>query len=272
MPSALSIIFDIVLTIMAVTTLRTVEAVLHWRIGPHLVTGSELKLERQVAGLQHEVGQLKEQNFEAIRRESVGLRQIAELQETIRNLTLELENLRSGHERLRQTVAGPSRRLLVALGADPHFQIDLAALRAVRSRTGMEFLRLTGVSRKLLAAHLDRNRLNGRPFGHLHLGVHGSDEGLAFADGLVSWEWLSGVLDGVQVLLLASCSSTKVGDWLGVGPWVVSLSGGVTLEDGARFTQAFWSEIGNGAEPPQALSTALDRSPAQLQEFVIAHW
>src|SRR5262245_19467187 len=272
MPNALTIVLDILLSIMAVTTLRTLEALFHWRIGPHLVTNRELQLERHVAALQQEVGQLKEQNFEAIRRESVGLRQIAELQETIRHLSLELDNLRTGHERLRQTVAGPTRRLLVALGPDPRFQIDLAALRAVRSRTGMEFLRLTGVTRELLSSHLDRSRLNGRPFAHVHLGVHGTDEGLAFRDGLVSWNWLSGTLDGIQVLLLASCSSTKVGDWLGVVPWVVSLSEGITLEDGARFTQAFWSEIGNGVEPPLALAAALERSPAQMQEFVIAHW
>src|SRR4029450_8503799 len=98
-------------------------------------------------------------------------------------------------------------------------------------------------------AHLARACSHGKPVEFVHLGVHGSEQGLAFKDGVMSWDWLSVALDGVEVLLLAACLSSKVGDWLGVVPHVVSMSEGVENEDAARFAQLFWMEMGRGASP-----------------------
>jgi hypothetical protein len=53
---------------------------------------------------------------------------------------------------------------------------------------------------------------------------------------------------------------------------VVSVSESVDNEDAGRFSQAFWMEIGRGVAPGEAYDRALARCPAQMREFVIAHW
>lgn len=120
--------------------------------------------------------------------------------------------------------------------------------------------------------HLDRARALGDVFAYVHIATHGNEKGIELGGQLLTWDWLSGVLDGVLVLVIASCESSLVGDWLGVVPYVVTVGETVSNEDAGRFTQAFWMEIGRGAAPSDAYENALSRGAAQMREFVIAHW
>lgn len=265
----LTLIFDGIVAIIVVIALRYLESLLHFRLGPSFVSGRERELEAEILSLRQKVGFLEEQYKGAVERELEAHRNIATLSEQVKRLQTQLDQLQRSD---RTTNWLPRRRLLVALGSDPNLQIDLAALRAVRTRSGVEFHRITGATSANFAAYLDRQRANGHPVELVHIGVHADGSGLRFADGVVTWDWLSGALDGVKVLLLAGCDSTNVGDWLGVVPHVVTVSESITHEDAAKFAQAFWMEIGNGVQPDQALERAFERSPAQLQEFVIGHW
>jgi hypothetical protein len=164
------------------------------------------------------------------------------------------------------------RTLLVCIGPDSALMLDLAALRAVRSATGLEFHRVLDATRPKFAEALRRERNFGRPVELLHLALHASPAGVEFADGVADGSWLSERLFGVRIMLLASCRGDSIGDWLGVVPHVITLSEDITHEDAAVLTQRFWHNIGLGMEPGPALDEALTHCPPAVSEYVVRHW
>jgi hypothetical protein len=166
----------------------------------------------------------------------------------------------------------PGRTLFVCIGPDSALMLDLAALRAVRSATGLKFHRVLDATRPKFAASLRRERDLGRPVELLHLALHASPEGVEFADGVADGNWLSERLFGVRIMLLASCRGDSIGDWLGVVPHVITLSEDISHEDAAVLTQRFWHNIGLGMEPGAALDEALTHCPPAVSEYVVRHW
>ncbi len=164
------------------------------------------------------------------------------------------------------------RTLLVCIGPDSALMLDLAALRAVRSATGLQFRRVLDATRLKFAATLRRERELGRPVELLHLALHALPEGVEFADGLADGNWLSERLFGVRIVLLASCRGDSIGDWLGVVPHVITLSEDITHEDAAVLTQHFWHNIGLNMDPGAALDEALTHCPPAVSEYVVRHW
>ena len=164
------------------------------------------------------------------------------------------------------------RTLLVCIGPDSALMLDLAALRAVRSATGLAFKRIVDTSRPRFAGALRRERNLGRPVELLHLALHASPDGIEFADGIADGSWLSERLFGVRIMLLASCRGDTIGDWLGVVPHVITLSEDITHEDAAVLTQHFWHNIGTNMEPGAALDEALTHCPPAVSEYVVRHW
>jgi hypothetical protein len=164
------------------------------------------------------------------------------------------------------------RTLLVCIGPDSALMLDLAALRAVRSATGLTFMRVLNATRPKFATTLRRERDLGRPVELLHLALHASPEGVEFADGVADGNWLSERLFGVRIMLLASCQGDGVGDWLGVVPHVITLSEEISHEDAAVLTQHFWHNVGLGKEPGVALDDALTHCPPSVSEYVVRHW
>ncbi len=164
------------------------------------------------------------------------------------------------------------RTLYVCGGQDSALMLDLAVLRAVRSATGLQFIRLLNTTRPKFATALRRERSFRRPIELLHLALHASAGGVEFADGVVDGNWLSERLFGVRILLLASCQGDSVGDWLGVVPYVITLSEDIAHEDAAVLTQHFWHNIGLNMEPGEALDEALGHCPPAVGEYVVRHW
>jgi hypothetical protein len=164
------------------------------------------------------------------------------------------------------------RTLLVCVGPDSALMLDLAALRTVRSATGLKFLRLLEATRPKFATALRRERSFGRPIELLHLALHASDQGIQFADGVADGNWLSERLFGVRIVLLASCARDSVGDWLGAVPHVITLSEEIAHEDAAVLAQHFWHNIGLNMEPGEALDEALGHCPPAVGEYVVRHW
>jgi hypothetical protein len=164
------------------------------------------------------------------------------------------------------------RTLFVCVGPDSALMLDLAALRAVRSATGLKFQRLLDATRPKFAEALRRERGLGRPIELLHLALHASPEGVEFADGVADGNWLSERLFGVRIMLLASCRGDTIGDWLGVVPHVITLSEEISHEDAAVLTQHFWQNIGLSMEPGPALDEALTHCPPAVSEYVVRHW
>ena len=164
------------------------------------------------------------------------------------------------------------RTLLVCIGPDNTLLLDMAALRAVRSATGLQFRRLLDATRAKFAETLRRERSLRRPVELLHLALHASPAGVEFADGVADGSWLSERLFGVRIMLLAACRGDSIGDWLGVVPHVITLSEDITREDAAILAQHFWHNIGLSMEPGAALDEALTHCPPAVSEYVVRHW
>jgi hypothetical protein len=164
------------------------------------------------------------------------------------------------------------KKLLALTGPDPALSIDIAALRATKADTALDFHRIENATRDDLDAYLRRERSHGRPVKYVHIASHADSAGIQFADGLADGAWLSAMLQGVQVLVLAGCRSDRVGDWLSVVPHVVSLADRISHQDAAILTQHFWSEIARGVKPGEALDAALRRCSPVVSEFVVRHW
>lgn len=161
---------------------------------------------------------------------------------------------------------------LVCIGDDPALKIDLAMFRAVKRETGIHFHRIVNATSGEIADHLRRERELGRPVRYVHLACHGGSDGLLLADGLVDGDWLSAILQGVEVLLLAACDGDVVADWLAVVPFVLSFSDAIEHGDAAVVTRSFWRAIARGATADEAYDVAIKQAQPHVAEFVIKHW
>lgn len=161
--------------------------------------------------------------------------------------------------------------ILACVATGGKFEVDLAALRAVRTKTGLRFSRLYPVTLDSLERKLNRDRVNGTPVRYIHFAVDSGPEGLVFQDGIATGLWLSQRLSGVEVAVIAGCKSDVVGDLLGVVRAVVTMREEIRNSDAAVFTEVFWTGIGNGLTVDRAFEDALDRCPPEVAEFVELH-
>lgn len=177
------------------------------------------------------------------------------------------------YEQARQVdQARVSGEILVGVGVDPMLQADLAALRKVENRSGgaIKITRLSPATLANLKRTLDRHRKSGKPIRWVHLAVHAGEEGVALADDLVSGQWLSENMSGVEILVINGCESDVVADWVGLVPFVVSMREAVPNGDAANFCEAFWQGIGEGLNAEAAFDRSLVRVPA-VAEYAELH-
>ena len=216
------------------------------------------ELQRKVADLQRDVASLQ--------------RMLVEKQNEIDALNKRLRELERGASF--DATPSPSERrrvLLVGIGESAMLQEDLAQLRRVQAQTNIRISRLLPVTRGSLERTIERHRAAGQPVKLLHLAVHSGPDGLMFSDGIATGLWLSQQLAGVEIAMLAGCSSDGVADLLGVVPAVVSMREDVENRDASIFAGAFWLAVGQGMDANEAFERALQRAPALVGEFVELH-
>lgn len=162
--------------------------------------------------------------------------------------------------------------LYVVVGStDSGLSLDLANLRAVETETGLDVQEIKNptpesIERKLSVVRGEKSQI------YLHLAVKADKEGYQIGSKIVDATWLSSILDGVLVLVVAGTDSSYVGEFLGVVPYVITMRGGVSNRDSAIFSKAFWTEIGRGIGPTLALKRSLARSPESIRESIVSHW
>lgn len=161
------------------------------------------------------------------------------------------------------------RALLVGIGSDSSLQVDLAALRAVKTKTGLGFSRILPITFEKFHHIIADARMRGKPYRYIHLAVHANATGVKFERTISPLE-LSSELQDVKVLVIAGCESNEVGMLLGVVPYVISMRETVTHDDAMRFTEAFWINIGNGSDPEDAFYDAIAKVP-NVGEFAEIH-
>lgn len=216
--------------------------------------------DKEIENLRKQVNFLVEQNEESLRK-MVHVEQINE------ELKGEIDSLRKN-----TSLDNPQRVLIVVIGSqDSGLSLDLASIRAVKTDTGLEIQTVSDVTPENLKRVLDAARRRNNHI-YVHLSVKADQDGYLIGNAIVDASWLSSILDGVIVLLVAGADSSYVGEFLGVVPYVVSMKGDISHRDAALFARAFWSEIGRGMGPSMALRRALERAPYTIRDNLIAHW
>ena len=198
--------------------------------------------------------------------------ELAEAKERIHFLESQLAQYRTEKQE-------EERMLLAVVGSDPALKVDLAALREVESECALVVTRCFPARFNRFEATLNRYRAAGTPIKLVHFSVHsqaddaatGTKAAALFEDGQVSGERLSGVLNGVEVIMVAGCDSDLLGDLLGVASSVVTFREPVRHESAALAAKLFWTGIGKGLGARQAFREARAKMPAEVAEFMELH-
>lgn len=234
------------------------------------------KLSDKVEDYEEEIEHLKKQVKIMVEKYEEAVGRLVKLQEQYdvsvesnRQLREQLNNLSSGYL-MRDN--RPNKILLVLIGSgDVGLSLDLATLRAVRTETGMEIQEISDATPEKLKRALDRARMR-QDHIYLHMAIKTDADGYQIGTDIVDATWLSSILNGVLVLVVAGTESDQIGDFLGVVPYVITMSGSLSHHDAAMFSRSFWTEIGRGIGPSLALRRALDRQSGTVRERVVSHW
>lgn len=250
---------------------------LRWDVGE-----KERLLQQKLTELQYECDRYKEEVADLRKQVKLLIGQYDEavikwkmLNDQYMVVTEEARRLKDDLARIDSGIASTERRdrrnLIVALGlVDRSLLPDLATLRAVNEQTGLPFEVIDATSDKLTDV-LDRSR-SRQAITYLHLAIKSDNEGYQLQDKIVTADWLSDILRGVVIMVVAGSDSSRIADLLGVVPYVVSMNDKVTARDTAIFSRAFWTEVGRGVGASKALEEAFKRAPARMKEYVTAHW
>ena len=259
--------------VLAIVVLRYGEDAFRKRLGPAPPRSTR---ERQLQQEVRELRQSLDAERDARNRMEVEYEQRTKLLESrldflleqLQNANYEIGLLKSQRTLETGTESLPVRRdrILVAI-TDPIYEIDLAVFRKVQSRTGLRFTRMTNATLTKLEGYLERARMSRRPVRYVHLAAHAGDNIVAFQDQDVDGITLSSHLAGVDVLFLSTCQGLEIGAFLGVVQYVVALAEDVENHDAALLAEAFWMEIGAGADPEDAFDRALEMAPPVVAEF-----
>lgn len=243
------------------------ERILHQRLTELGIECTKYK--EEVSDLRKQIKTMVQQYDEAvIKIKTVNDSYNAALKQ-IDNLKAELERIKMD---IRQSEARFNRVLIVAVGSpDAALNLDLASLRAVKMDTGMAFERILECTPAKLQTAIDQAK-SSQAVIYLHLSIKSDSNGYQLMDEIVDADWLSENLQGVIILVVAGNESTDVGEFLGIIPYVVTMNETVPPKDAARFTRAFWTEIGKGIGPNLAFERAMQKAPGRMSEYVRKHW
>ncbi len=204
--------------------------------------------------------------------------ELARLRPALDVATVEIGRLRSALEvanieigRLRAALGvetlpdkRPAKPLLLAQCNKIFGEDDAIAIR----RVGIPFQRLQNCTSSDLDRYLQAGRQDRQTPWWLQISAHMGPTGIQFADGVKSTSWLSQRIRGIRVLVLAGCENEEVGSQLvGLARHVILVYESIDSQSAQDFSFAFWREIGDGTDPPDAFARALDECP-QVSEFI----
>lgn len=253
---------------------------LKWDIGER-----EKELRQKLLGLQYECDKYKEEVTDLRKQIRILLTQhdeavikLNKLQGQYQSASETAEGLRWELERMQAEIIDSSetsktnRVLIVAIGSlKPSLNLDMASLRAVEHDTGIMVQRIPEATPDKLKMAIDKARRR-RDIIYLHMAVDSDDNGFHLMDQVVDSDWMAANLGSVVVLVIAAQDRADIGEFLGIIPYVVTMSDAVISRDAAIFSREFWTEIGKGIGPTMALKRALSHSPSAMKTYVTPNW
>lgn len=283
----LDVLMAVTVAIFSVMALRFIEQKMRVRLGPigylsiekavevmknecdEKIKGMQAGYEIKIQALRLEY-ETKIQNLQA---------QIDFLLKTLTDRSSSGEHNWNGDGKVAVALPAPTtrqRQMLVVIGQDDTgLKMDFSVLRRAR----IPFTRLSPATLDSFEAEINRARRIGDPYAYIHISAHAGEDGVQFSDGLATPEWLAERLRGVEVVLIAGCEGTNIGDTLGgIAEYVITMAEPVrneqrrvSLSDIGIFSEVFWSAVWDGKDARTAFYTALDRSPSWIGEIAHIH-
>lgn len=217
-----------------------------------------ITLQSEIIAWKARVAEL-ERLLEEERRRYLSLeKQFTELKLNLDRLEMNIRSLEGS------TLLTKQKATLLVMGDSSFGEDDRNALR----RAGVLFHRLVDGSFSSLKEELQRKRQEERQYKVIHISSHADRTGVQFSDELVSGRRLSDVLDGVELLFLASCSNISVADEiLGVVKSIVVVYEEIDNESMQSFVYNFYNELKKEFDIVKSFNKALELTPS-VSEFV----
>lgn len=153
------------------------------------------------------------------------------------------------------------RHIVIVIGPEPAFEIDLNIFDAVKEITGTPYTRLMQPTLQDFIEQMRLIRTQTDRRIDCHIAAHMNPDAITFAGASVNAETLSVHLTGVDHLMLAGCKSTRIGAALPVVPYVVTLLEEVENAAANSFSQVFWIALNAGYTAEDAFDRACYRLP-----------
>lgn len=208
-----------------------------------------ISLETEILLWKEKVSELQKELLEERRRSSMLLEELNKLKGRVSSLEEYNEVIMLTKEKATLLVMGDS-------------QFGMADRNALR-RAGILFHRLIDGSFSSLREELQRKRNEGRQYKVIHISSHADETGIQFSDGKYSGNDISDILDGVELLFLASCSNVNVSDnILGVVPNIVVVYEEVNTKDMESFVYEFYNELKLDFNILKSFNAAVSKVPS----------
>ena len=197
--------------------------------------------------------------------------QIANLQRDLALARNEIALLRQQYEPYNRVNESP---FLLYVSTSSEMDDDLASLRGVRERTGLQFTAILNATKENLKNTLDRYRSDQRPLKYIHFACHSNKTGIGMADGIADPIWLSEQLSNLNVLLMviSGCNSDHIGDMLDVIPIRITMLDKISHTDASQFAATFWNLIGSGNDPSISFAKSKRLIPSNVAEMLEIHY
>lgn len=216
---------------------------------------------RRAVSLESELMLWKER-VQALQRELEAEKKInQELRSELQKLKARVTNLEDVNDIIMLT---KEKATLLVMGDNEFGQADRNAMR----KAGILFHRLVDGSFSNLAEELQRKRSEGRQYRVVHISSHAGATGIQFSDGIYNGQEISDIMDGVELLFLASCSNVKLADSiLGIVKNIIVVYEEVETKDMESFVFEFYNELKRDFNIQRSFDVALTKVPI-VSEFV----
>jgi hypothetical protein len=227
---------------------------------------SQPRVEREKA-LMARISELESTVATLLAKLNEAQRQIDDLLLKLREAVTRIKELESVYEPDIHRAARnqrPAKPLLLAQCNQLFGTDDAQAIR----RTNIPFQRLTNCTAFRFDRYLQAGREDGTFPWWVQISAHMGIEGVEFADGIKTKDWLSQRVNGVRVLVLAGCENEEIGAQLvGLAKHVVVIYEAIESQNAQDFSYAFWRAVGENYDAADAFAQALQACP-QVSEFV----
>lgn len=202
-------------------------------------------------------------------RNSVLVLQIEELKIAIERMQIILKSQQEELSIVKNQVEGnqlltKQKATLLVMGDGEFGETDRNAMR----RAGVLFHRIIGGSFIELKEELQRKRHGGKQYKVVHISSHAGKDGVQFSDGTYTGRQISDIMDGVELLFLASCENVNVADDIhGIVPNVVVVYEKIDNEDMQNFVYTFYNELKKSFNIQQSFEIAMSKNPV-VSEYV----